>query len=203
MPRAGLELAIVLLGLPSVARATTVCTYLTSYNDPYLHGPCFVDAVDGCPVHLVLPHTSPPVELAPIVLRDGQRIDVTATASVVGTLDATIPSIDYYSCDCHRETGTRTFDELAVTLTGTREGDVVSLGEGERIEIAPAADCVPPTWPTEIEVQLGGCDPCPVDAQSEMSGCAAAAPAGYASPAVLVLAIGLARRRRRSGRDIG
>lgn len=129
MRQAGLGLAIVLFSA-APARATT-CMYGTSYNDPDIHGPCFVDAIAGCPIHLVMPQAPPPVELTPTVLRNGQLVSVSSATMVVGTVAPTITTIDYYSCDCHRTTAAMTFNELALTLTGALAGDVVSVGGRE------------------------------------------------------------------------
>ena len=178
----------------SPARATT-CTYGITYHDPYIHGPCFVDAIEGCPIHLVMPHAPPPVALSPIVFRNGEVVTVAATTALVGSLAPTIMTIDYSSCDCHRQTFAMEFDELALTLTGARGGDVVSVA-GRDITIGPAAACAPPVWPTQFDVQLGGCDVCPVDPDESSFGCSAAGPAGYS--ALALVAIGAVARRRRT-----
>lgn len=193
--RVCLGFGIVMLAA-STADAGPICMYSSSYNDPFFGGACFVDAVEGCPVHLVLPHEPPPVDLMPTVYRDGQVVTVTSTTAVVGSTTQPIETIDYYSCDCTRTTEMIQFDELALTITGARAGDMVDVG-GTEITIAPAATCAPPVWPTDFEVQLGGCDPCPVDEMpSSGSGCGTTT-GGSLIPGVLAVWLASRLRRRR------
>jgi hypothetical protein len=195
MRYASLGFAIALVTAPP-AHATT-CSYAISYIDPTIHGACFIDAVAGCPIHLVMPHAPPPVELAPAVFRNGQLITVSATTALVGTLSPMITTIDYSSCDCHQTTSAMQFDQLAVTLTGALAGDVVSVG-GHEIAIGPAGGCPPSTSPIEFDVQLGGCDLCPIDPVQPSSGCSTTTLPGLAVS--VLLAIAVARRRRSRAR---
>ena len=204
MIRAAILLAI--LGSVSVAHAATTCTYSTSYDQPGLDGVCFVDAVAGCPVHVVLPHEPTPPDLEPQVYdRNGQPVTVTATTSVVGSVAPVITTIDYDSCTCDRTTAPMAFDELAVQLAGAKAGDIVAFG-GDSITIAPSTgSCAPPDWPTEadFQVQNGGCDLCPVDPGSggahgaRAAGCSATGSAGWALAAGIGLLLAGRRRARR------
>ena len=180
-----------------------VCTYSSSYNDPFSGGPCFVDAIAGCPIHLVMPHAQPPVDVMPEVLRNNTPVTVTSSTAVVGEVSPIVTSIDYYSCTCDRTTGPMQFDELAVTITGARAGEEV-LVAGQAVTIAPAAPCGQPAWPTvnDFDIQYGGCDLCPMDPvtpPNHSGGCTTAPGAGWA------LALGLLgllpRRRNGSRRD--
>lgn len=181
----------------STAEAGAICMYSTSYNDPYIGGACFVDAVEGCPVHLVIPHEVSPVEVMPTVYRDGQVVTVTSSTTVIDSVDEQLPNIDYYSCDCTHMTETHQFDEIALTITGARAGDVVDL-EGTEITIGPADTCAPPVWPTEFDVQFGGCDPCPADTRDSGSGCGTTSGSSLVPGLVgLWIALGSRLRRRR------
>jgi hypothetical protein len=125
--RVCLGFGIVMLAA-STADAGAICTLSSSYNDPGLGGTCFVDAIEGCPVHLVRPHQAPPVDEAPIVYRDGQVVNVTSTTAVVGSTTQQLDNIDYLSCDCQRTSETIQFDEIELTITGARAGDEVDVG---------------------------------------------------------------------------
>jgi uncharacterized protein (TIGR03382 family) len=195
--RVCLGFGIVMLAA-STADAGAICTLSSSYNDPGLGGTCFVDAIEGCPVHFVRPHQAPPVDEAPIVYRDGQVVNVTSTTAVVGSTTQQLDNIDYLSCDCQRTSETIQFDEIELTITGARAGDEVDIG-GSEITIAPAGACTPPVWPTEFDVQLGGCDPCPIDPIDEPgSGCGCGTTSNSAFvPGLLAIALGWRLRRRR------
>ena len=197
--RVCLGFGIVMLAA-STADAAAICTLSSSYNDPGLGGVCLVDAVDGCPVHLVLPHQEPPVNVMPIVYRDGQLVDVTSTTAVVGSTTQQLDNIDYLSCDCQHTTETVQFDEIELTITGTRAADTVDVG-GIQFTIDAAGTCAPPVWPTEFDVQLGGCDPCPIDPidpPDGSAGCGCGTTNNRAFvPGLLAIALGWRLRRRR------
>src|SRR5262245_3787504 len=124
---------VIVLGSTSPARAA-MCTYGVSYIDPVIHGACFVDAVAGCPVHVVLLFRPPQAEITPTVFCDGKVISVASTAVIIGIARLSITTFDYSSCDCCRTTTAMQFDEIVLTLTGVRAGDVVLL-EGTEITI--------------------------------------------------------------------
>ena len=170
--------------------AAVVCTYTTGYSEPDISGPCFVDAVAGCPVHLVQPHSLPPVMLNPLVFRDAQSVPVTSMTSVVGMTSATFTDVDYFSCDCTPFTATTDFDEISLTLTGANAGDTVAI-DGVEITIEPASTCQPPQWP-ELDVHHGACDHCPVPTP-ENHGCATSTGPGLGLALLALLAL---RRRR-------
>ena len=196
--RVYLGFGIVMLAA-STADAGAICTLSSSYNEPGLGGTCFVDAIEGCPVHLVRPHQAPQVE-APIVYRDGQVVNVTSTTAVVGSTTQQLENIDYLSCDCERTTETVEFDEIELTITGALAGDMVEI-DGSEITVGPAGTCMPPVWPTEFDVQLGGCDPCPIDPIDPPGGgagcgCGTTGNSAFV-PGLLAIALGWRLRRRR------
>jgi hypothetical protein len=192
--RVCLGFGIVMLAA-TTADAGTVCTYGSSYNDPGIGGVCFIDAVAGCPVHVVLPHPASPAELMPLVLRDGQTVTVTSSSAVVASQNAEVENIDYYSCDCARTTVSMQFDDIALTINGARAGDIVDIG-GAQITIAAAGACSPPAWPTEFDVQFGGCDPCPMPPPGSSSGCGATTGGSFACGLLVVWVAARSRRRR-------
>ena len=197
--RVCLGFGIVILAA-STTDAATICTLSSSYNDPGLGGVCFVDAIEGCPVHVVLLHETPPVDVMPIVYRNGEVVTVTSTTAVVGSTTQQLENIDYFSCNCQRTTEAVQFDEIELTITGALAGDEVDVG-GTQITIAPAGTCAPPMWPTEFDVQLGGCDPCPIDPNNPPGsnagcGCGTTSDSAFV-PGLLALVLGWRLRRRR------
>ncbi|MEO8699750.1 MAG: MYXO-CTERM sorting domain-containing protein [Kofleriaceae bacterium] len=191
---------IVLLASTASAEAAPTCRYATSYNDPFIHGACAVTAVEGCPIHVVVPSQEPPLELPVFVNRGGRTDRVASTTAVVGALETPMPTIDYLSCDCRRDTVTARFDELAITATDVIAGDIVSFGDGDAIVVAPPGPCTEPEWPSEFEFALGGCDLCPIDPTgdddddgSNAGGCSTSEPTG----GLALVALALAWRRRR------
>jgi len=183
-------IGLALVSSASAARAATTCTYTSSYNDPGFFGPCFLDAAEGCPVHVLVPRSTPPLDLTPQVTRNGVDVPVTVTTDIAGTTPADLPTIDYYSCDCHRDVAHLVFDQVSLTLSGAREGDDVRVAGG-RVTIGPATACQPPDWSVQFDVQLGGCDLCPVDPvpDDHGGGCSTGASGGWAAALLALLAI--------------
>jgi len=191
-------IALLIATSASVVEAGTICRYGTSYNDPGIGGACFVDAVAGCPIHLVEPHQPPPVDLMPVVYRGGQPVDVTATTEVVGMVSPLVTTIDYYSCSCDRTTAPYPFDQLAVTIAGLRAGDEVYFGQ-DMVTVGPAGPCPVPDWPSaaDFEIETGGCDLCP-SPPPDAGGCGAT-PSGGGPLAAASALVAIALRRRRAG----
>ena len=175
------------------ASAGTICEYGVSYNNPEIEGACFVDAVPGCPIHLVDPHSSA-ATVMPVVYRSGAPLTVTATTEVVGTVTPSYTTFDYYSCACTRRTASVTFDELAVTIPGLQPGDEIYF-DSATITVGAAGACPAPAWPIEADFQIstGGCDPCPM--QPPPRGCAASGGDSGWIAAVGLALLGLRRRK--------
>src|SRR5262249_20595357 len=115
----------------------------------------------GCPVHFLVDHGS-----APQVSASRGMTDLPTTTMVESTFDAMIYTKDFYSCTCDDLALAQTYDAIAVTVTGGREGDIVAVfgagPGGSSITLGPPGPCVEPTWPTIFRAQAA-CDLCPID----------------------------------------
>jgi len=198
--RFGLLLSIVFAARP----ARAACTYHADYYHPenWAGAVCVADVSvpEGCPIHVVVPQGVPTP--APSVSRSGQPVTVTSTAVVEATVVERVGEKDFESCDCHGTMEMVPFDQVTVTVSGARGGDVVVFsadGSADEVitTIAAPGTCPPPVWPVWFGV-VGPCDMCPIPpAEPPRSDAGCSATASGSGLLGLVLAVGVVYRRRR------
>ena len=157
---------------------------------------------EGCPLHFLLAHQPARATIQATVTRAGQTVDVTGTVTTT-TVDRSVGTKDYYSCDCAEISGPQPFDEYALSVTGATAGELVALSDPVNavVTIGPPGACTPFTYTTDFYINIA-CDLCPPppgDSGAPSDGGAGCA-TGSASSGWLLLALSLAIGRLRGSR---
>ncbi|CAN5900514.1 hypothetical protein BH11MYX3_BH11MYX3_11270 [soil metagenome] len=165
----------------------------------------------GCPVHFLLASQPLAADIHATVMRAGQPVDVTGVATRT-TVQRTVGTKNYYSCDCEEIRGPEPFDEYTLSLVGVAEGEAVTLSGPFYMPttIAPAAACPAFTYTTDFYIPIA-CDLCPPggpggggDDDAHDGGGCTAAPSSSSLLLGIVTVLALSRRgrsRRAAPRD--
>jgi MYXO-CTERM domain-containing protein len=188
--------AATLLALIAMTSAAAADDYACPQSTNGFSCPHETSVPEGCPVHFLLGHAAAPADVRATVVRGAQTIDATGAATTT-TVEHSVGTKDYYSCDCHEISYLRSFDEYALTLIGVSAGETVELSSpsSASVTIGPAAPCPPFVYATNFYEPIA-CDLCSMPPEATDSGCSV----GDASPALLLaigLVLGLRRRSRR------
>jgi hypothetical protein len=153
----------------------------------------------GCPVHFLLAHQPVAADVRATVMRAGQPVDVTGVATRT-TVQRTVGTKDYYSCDCDEISGPQPFDEYTLSLVGVAEGETVELSGPFYMPttIGPSGACPAFTYTTDFYIPIA-CDLCPPggpDGDDHAGGGCTAAPSSSSLLLGIALLLALSRRGR-------